>query len=396
MTVPSNQSQSIGAHAMPSLTTSAASAYSDGAAADAVASLIGDLRRELGAQEAAVVVYFASSQYDPGDLAGPLAAAFPHAAVIGCSTAGEFTNEYSGVGGVSAIALPEALVARHAASLVDLSGDPAAAIVDAARAIEAQLGDELRQLDPSRHLGLVLIDGMHGAEEAVNEALGNVAPLLDVVGGSAGDDLAFHETWVAVGDEVSHRGAALIVCETTGPFAVVKTCTFAPTGHTLRVTKADVETRVVHEFDGRPAAVAYAEAIGRDPGALDNSAFMEHPVGLMVDGAPFIRSPQAVTDEGAIRFYCQILPGTEVEVMRGGDIIGETAAAVHSAVDDLGGCARGAVLFNCILRRLELDANDSTQRFVETFKEIPAAGFHTYGESWLGHINQTLTGVLFA
>jgi hypothetical protein len=53
------------------------------------------------------------------------------------------------------------------------------------------------------------------------------------------------------------------------------------------------------------------------------------------------------------------------------------------------------VLFNCILRRLELDANGSTQAFVQTFKEISAAGFHTYGESWLGHMNQTLTGVLF-
>jgi hypothetical protein len=53
------------------------------------------------------------------------------------------------------------------------------------------------------------------------------------------------------------------------------------------------------------------------------------------------------------------------------------------------------VMFNCILRRLELDAKDWNDEFVATFDGIPAAGFHTYGESWLGHINQTLTAVMF-
>jgi hypothetical protein len=42
---------------------------------------------------------------------------------------------------------------------------------------------------------IVLIDGLHGDEEVVNERLGNAAPLLNVVGGSAADDLAFQRTW---------------------------------------------------------------------------------------------------------------------------------------------------------------------------------------------------------
>lgn len=374
----------------------AARAHATGAAHDVVDALTRALRGGLDQQPAAVVLFFASSSYDPDDLAGPLASAFPDAVVLGCSTAGEFTDSVWAEEGVSALALPTSLVTRSAAALVDLSGDPADGMAEGVRAIEAQLGRALRELDPARHLGLVLIDGVHGAEEAVNEALGNAAPLLDVVGGSAGDDLAFTETWVSVGDRVSRRGAALVVCETTGPFTVLKTCTFSSTATTLRVTKADPATRTVYEFDGRPAPEAYAEAVGARPGDLGTSVFMAHPLGLMVDGAPFIRSPQALTPDGGIRFYCQILDGMEVEVMQSGDIVHETAAALADATKTLGGTVRAGVLFNCILRRLEIDAKGQAQAFVDTFDGVPLAGFHTYGESWLGHMNQTLTGVLFA
>lgn len=383
-----------------STTTTASSrtasrAQASGSAQEVVASITAALRDGLAGQPATVVLFFASATYDPSDLAGPFTAAFPEADVLGCSTAGEFTDAASSTGGVSAIALPTSILTRGAAALVDLSTDPAQAVGTAVQAIEAKLGTGLRALDPSRHLGLVLIDGLHGAEEAVNEALGNAAPLLDVVGGSAGDDLAFAETWVSVGDQVSRCGAALVVCETTGPFTVLKTCTFESTATKLLVTKADVAARIVYEFDGRPATEAYADAVGCRPGELDSTIFMEHPVGLMVDGAPFIRSPQQVTSDGGIKFYCQILDGMEVEVMQSGDIVSETASAIAAAVADLGGQASAGVLFNCILRRLELDAKDETQAFVDTFAGLPAAGFHTYGESWLGHMNQTLTGVIF-
>ena len=42
-----------------------------------------------------------------------------------------------------------------------------------------------------------------------------------------------------------------------------------------------------------------------------------------------------------------------------------------------------------------MDAENTAPAFVEAFDGIPVAGFHTYGETWLGHVNQTLTGVVF-
>ncbi|MGW1554259.1 FIST C-terminal domain-containing protein [Streptomyces sp. NPDC002346] len=260
--------------------------------------------------------------------------------------------------------------------------------------LEEQIRVQLRHLDPAHHFGFLLVDGVHAAEEQVNDMLGNAAPLLDFVGGSAGDDFALHATWVAVGRDVSYDGVALMVCRSAVPFRIVKTCSFTPAGTVLRVTSATPALRTVHAFDGRPAAQAYADAVGVPVESLEVDVFMEHPVGLMLDGQPWIRTPQAATPDGGLRFWAQILPGMEVDLMRSGNLLADTRTALRRTRLDLGG-ASGAVLFNCGFRRLEMDAKNLSAAFSSALDGIPTAGFHTYGESWLGHVNQTLTGVVF-
>lgn len=370
-------------------------AHATGPAVTAVADLVADLVHGLAGRPAAAVLYFASSQYDPNDLAGPISSRFPGSAVIGCSTAGEFTDAVTGTGGISAMALPRGLLLSAVAGIGDLSADVTVGTQDAVQCLEAGLGTQLRALDPDRHVGVVLIDGMHGAEEQVNETLGYAAPLLEFVGGSAGDDLAFQQTWVAAGEEICYEGVALMVCETAVPFHIVKTCSFLPTGRVLRITEADEGSRDVRQMDGRPAAEAYAEAVGVPVSALDSSIWMRHPLGLMIHGEPWIRSPQTVTPGGGVKFYAQLRTGAHVEVMAAGDLIADTRATLARARADLDGRISGALLFNCILRRLEMDANNTGPAFLDALGGIPTAGFHTYGESWLGHINQTLTGVVF-
>ncbi len=376
--------------------TTAVRAHATGSAPSAVAQLIAELTHGLAGRPAVAVLYFASSRYLPTDLAGPIAAAFPAAAVIGCSTAGEFTDAAIGTGAVSAIAFPHGMFAGALAALGDLSVDVAAGTQDAVRALESRLGRPLRSLDPTRHVALMLVDGVHGCEERVTETLGNAAPLLEFVGGSAGDDLAFHRTWVTVGDKVSYRGVALLIAAAARPFQAVKTCSFATTGRTLEITEADPGGRVVRRIDGRPAAEAYASAIGVPVAALESSVWMRHPLGLMIGGEPWIRSPQAITPDGGLRFYAELRAGTRVEVMTAGDLVADTRAALARTQAELGGHISGALLFNCVLRRLEMDETRVSQDFLAALAGIPTAGFHTYGETWLGHVNQTLTGLLFA
>ncbi|PWJ48832.1 Uncharacterized conserved protein, contains FIST_N domain [Quadrisphaera granulorum] len=352
-----------------------------------------DLRLGLQAEAASLVLLFASSDIEPDPLIATIEDAFPEAIVAACSTAGEFTDESTGTGGISALALPATGVRRVAAALAPLGGGAKAGGGLAVADLERQLGSRLRDLDPARHVGILLVDGVHGDEEAVNEALGNAAPLLDVVGGSAGDDLAFAGTWVALGSRISAHGAVVVVLELEGPFTVFKTCSFTSTGRRLRITAADPARRTVLEFDGRPAAQAYADALGV-PVAELASRFMDSPLGLMVDGEPWIRSPQRLEGD-AVVLYCQVLEGMEVEVMASGDLIADTRAALDAAVARVGGTPRGAVVFNCILRRLEIDTRGLGRAFTGMFAGMPTAGFHTYGESLVSHINQTATGIVF-
>jgi len=58
------------------------------------------------------------------------------------------------------------------------------------------------------------------------------------------------------------------------------------------------------------------------------------------------------------------------------------------------GSISAIVCFNCILRTLELKEKKQTEKYGSLFKDIPTVGFSTYGESFIGHINQTAVMLL--
>lgn len=328
-------------------------------------------------------------------IARALRAGFPDTPMIGCTTAGEFTEKETGSGGVSVFAMPRRMTRGVSAALADLSKGVERGVRAAGEVLERRIGTPLREADPERFVGLVLIDGTHGEEEKVNEALGDIAPQLSFVGGSAGDDLAFDRTRVFCDTASSDHGAALMLLDLVVPFVFVTTCSFESTGRAFVATEVDAAERIVWEFDDLPAAEVYAQAVGCPIAELGPQVFMAHPVGLMIEDRPWIRSPQQVVEGRGIKFYCHVLKGMRVDLMSATRMVDDTAAAIGEAAEHLGGPPSGAIMFNCILRRLEMDVARTHADFLRAIQGIPTAGFHTYGESWLGHMNQTLTAVMF-
>lgn len=158
-------------------------------------------------------------------------------------------------------------------------------------------------------------------------------------------------------------------------------------------TKVDEAKRQVIEFNNEPATVAYAKALGVNEAELADLVF-KNPVGLIFNETePFVRSPRVI--EGtAINFYCAIKQDVPLKLLNSGNIVDDTAVALAEMTKKHDGL-KGIINFNCILRTLDLKNSNQTAAYGQLFDKVPTVGFSTYGESYIAHINQTATMVLF-
>ena len=216
--------------------------------------------------------------------------------------------------------------------------------------------------------------------------------ILNAVQESAGDDRKFDKTWVYANGKAYTDAALLAILKPKVKFSFIKTQSFKPCDAKLLATKVKLSERKVIEFNYKPAAIAYAEAIGISPSQVEQH-FMSNPVGLIIDEEPYVRSPQR-TDDDAMHFYCNVMEGMEMSLLKSSDIVNDTQEAIQQKKAQLKNIS-GIINFHCILRTLELEKNGMTEAYGKIFSDIPTIGFSTYGEEFIGHINQTSTMLVF-
>ncbi|MFW6013845.1 MAG: FIST signal transduction protein [Candidatus Nanoarchaeia archaeon] len=338
---------------------------------------------DIGEINPSLVIFFASSKHDIGLVGNELKNKM-NTKVVGCTTSGELASGHMLKESVVAMGFDSETVSNISINNIDVNAISDSKIIEK---VKNDIGVEPKQLDPEKHLGMIFIDGMSGKEEVVMDAIGRQF-LIPVVGGSAGDDLKFSETYVFDNDNSKKGTAVLTVLEIPHGFDILKTQSFSDTGKKLMPTKVDEPKRQVIEFNNEPALEAYAKTIEKGKEEAKES-FMTHPVGLMIGDDPYVRSPQRAEGD-TMYFYCQIKEGTELSVLKSEDIVESTREFVNKAEG-----AKGLINFNCILRTLELEKKNQTQEYADLFVNIPTIGFSTYGEQFIGHINQTSTMVVF-
>ena len=84
----------------------------------------------------------------------------------------------------------------------------------------------------------------------------------------------------------------------------------------------------------------------------------------------------------------------ELNLLDSNDIVGRTKEDLKKKIQEMGSVS-AIINFNCILRTIELKEKKQEEDYATLFKDIPTVGFSTYGESYIGHINQTATLLLF-
>ena len=350
-----------------------------------------EFKQQVDQAEPTVVIFFCSPSYDLKQLGSAMQKAFP-CPVIGCTTAGEVTcNGYISQSLVGA-SLSTAELEVHPRLITDLSHQDSNQLRKIGEDVKSKL-TLAEDFVNEKMFGLLLVDGMSMAEEQLSATLHYAFGEIPLVGGSAGDELAFKETHVYFEGEFHSNAAVITLFETTLPFTVIKSQHFEPTNQRLVITGSEPALRVVKEINGQPAAEAYANLIGLNVDDLNPTVFSVYPVMLKIGGQYYIRSIQKRNPDNSLTFYCAIEDGLVLRIAQAQDLVKELGSELKQLMERQPE-TQLIVACDCILRRLEIQNKGMDDDVAAVLKDYPVVGFSTYGEQFNSiHVNQTLTAI---
>lgn len=353
---------------------------------------------KLGGASPALAIVHSSSQCDYSRVLSTVRERTGGIPVVGCSTAGHFTEARIGQGGVAIGLVSSDSMGFHTAMAQGLKKDPENAVRKLARSIP--------QVDPGRHLTVILFaDGLSGTGEELTILASRLferyseSPVT-LVGGFAGDDLKFSETSVFHG--VGHSTDAAVACFITSdqPFATGVKHGHTPLSQPHTVTSA--KGNLVSKVDGRPAWEVWTRETGFAMEQLKTKYKVQSPedfakvilgnfeLGLSTEGDEYkIRFPVAINPDGSMVFTCSISEGSVFRIMDGSRMEAQVEAsrlAAMAAVDAAGASGldsfAGMLVFECGIRLALLESNftKAITQYRNILPGTPILGWETYGE----------------
>jgi hypothetical protein len=347
-----------------------------------------------------VLVFGAASLLDHPDILAPLAAAFPAAVVIGCSTAGEILGETLSDDTVTVT------VCRFEHTRLALVG---AEVTGSGESFEvgARLAAQLVDADAELAAMLVLSDGLgvNGSELTRGLTAGSRGSRQPVViaGGLAGDGDRFERTWVLVDGKprtgmvtaVGLSGTQLHVgYGSQGGWDVL--------GPERLITRS--EGNVLYELDGKPALALYRSYLGERASGLPATALL-FPLSLRLPGTPervVMRTILGIDEEQQSMTFAGDVPQNSLTRLMRANIerVVDGACSAAEAAQVIEGVPVLAIAISCVGRRLVLGQRTEDE-LDAVLSGLPAGtqltGFYAYGEispisrGTCDLLNQTMT-----
>lgn len=349
--------------------------FSGGPDADALA--------ELQSVDPQVVLVFGSVDLlKKIDMDRVLHQAFPRAAVLGCSTAGEITAQgvYEKTCVVSAIRFEHDIGLRTAEASVPVMEDSQMA--------GERLGRQLA--GPGLRAVLLFGKGVGVNGSAVIEGLiSHIGPDVPVTGGLAGDDGAFVGSLTVTPSGI--RADAVVGLGLYGDDLIVGHGSYGgwvPFGPARKVTRS--EGNVLYELDGEPALNIYKRYLGDYAKELPASGLL-FPFEMLNenhDAMGLVRSTLAIDEaQGSLILagdivahgYLRLMHASTNQLVDGADV----------AAKQVRGCLPQdvppglAILVSCVGRRLVMgdQVDDEVDVVANTLgRQNALTGFYSYGE----------------
>jgi hypothetical protein len=329
------------------------------------------------------LIVFASPRYDQEELLRALDAGCRPDALVGASSAGEFTHDVHGDGMACALALHAPEMAFAAALGERLSHDPAAAAQQIASGFHA--GVEPRYIYRS---ALIMTDALAGhADELVDQLTLATSGRYQFFGGGAGDDAHFQRTAVFYGARALTDSAVALEILSEKPIGIGVSHGWEPASPGFRVTETS-GMRVV-SLNGLPAIEAFEDHAAQTGQTFDRAApiafFLHNILGIETGAGHRLRVPLAIDDAGAVLCASEVPVGAIVHIMRSSEQSAVAAAerATSSALAALGHRQpQAALFFDCVATRLRIGEafGMEIEALTEQLGHIDLAGCNTHGQ----------------
>jgi hypothetical protein len=331
-----------------------------------------------------LIIVFSSVKHNQQEMLSGVRELSEEVPLIGCSTAGEITGGGLAEGSVAVMAIQS--------DSVDFTVGKGGDLKSGVREAGAILAKNISEISKEKINCLLMFTDVlngNGAEvvRGVQDVLGENSL---IIGGAAGDDFLFKQTFEYYGSDIfssSIVGAGFSGDCTIGVGVRHGWCAI---GTPMKATKS--EGAVLKELDGRPAVSIYEDYFGKKAEELREEPLAKlaitYPLGMSIDGSDelLVRDPITVDDQGAITCAAEIPEGSEVRLMIGSkeEAIVAAKEAAKQALSQLAGKSpKAIIMFNCIARKKLFGrfASDEIAAIQEVLgNDVPLIGFYTYGE----------------
>ncbi len=341
------------------------------------------IRARFNDRTADAAIIFAAPRFDASTLLSAFREHSKCVCVVGCSTAGEFTNEGPAESSACAIALRSNDIRFTIACGKGLRAD----CEGAARQIIQGFRGLSGASEPYRY-ALILTDALAGYTEELMEHLTTLSGgAYQLFGGGAGDEDRFRRTQVFAGTETFTDAAVALEFISSKPLGIGVRHGWKPASDPMRVTEAaGMRLMSLNSVSAREVIEEYAQRTGQRFDTSDPIPFFLHNLlGIDTGAGHKLRVPLSVQDDGSIICAAEIPVGSVVHFMRStGTSAAEAAAsAAVDAMQHLQGRAPAAALFfDCAATRLRLGQEFGVElkEVSKVLGEAPYAGCNTYGQ----------------
>lgn len=362
-----------------------------------------ELVRGIAGSPPKLVVLFAHSSYDQRALNAALRERLPKdTRLLGASTLMPISNMGYQPTGATLGAMSGAFeVGLGIAGPLTL--DAADAGAKAFGAAARELGVRPSDLDPRRHVGLVVDDGYKLKKEEFLVGMLDVNPSVTLIGGGAsnvtppgpGVDVSPE---VHVDGEVATDVVATALFRMDAPWSAIRHHAYTPTNERVVVTKVDPTAKCAIELDGKRAVDRWAELAGVEVAELEKqAALVKLSTAIKVGREYFMRSPWQPLPDGSIMFANMLTEGTELHVMKLGDMPAMLSNFFSDELTHKLQEPRGVLAFDCGMRGFVSNMMGWNGGVAEGFgKAPPLVGMAACFELCNGfQINSTMTGLAF-